>query len=262
MLDARHAEISKLLQSAQATRWAYSDIKDYWETVSNPVQYGQGMGNWVPENEYAHKLLLDAIALYLPQTEQKILDLGAGSGRITKMLLEHFPDCQVILVDASQNMLNATTQTLAAYTGRYELVVGDFLGGVVDFPAESFDCIVSVFAICHGRGLGQYQQLYANLYRWLKPSSCFVCYDHVCGATGHFTTLNVAGWLEFMQEFQSKEEAEAGVLSTYQEDYPLSLHQHLTLLTEAGFPTVDVLFKRDIFGIYAGVKSSPGGAYS
>ena len=258
MFDARIIEIATLLQSAQATKWAYSDIKDYWETLSNPVRYGQGMGKWVPEYEYAHKLLLDTIALHLPSTEQaqcKVLDLGAGSGRITKMVLERFPECQVTLVDASQNMLNATTQTLAAFPGRYELVVDDFLGGRVDFPAESFDCIVSVFAICHGRELSQYQQLYDNLHRWLKPSGCFVCYDHVAGATDQFTVLNIAGWLDFMQQFQSKQEAEEGVRSTYQEDYPLSLHQHLTLLSEAGFSTVDVLFKRDIFGIYAGIKS-------
>jgi SAM-dependent methyltransferase len=135
------------------------------------------------------------------------------------------------------------------------VLVGDFLNDGLEFPTDAFDCVVSVFAICHGRAVAQYARLYANLHRWLKPGGCFVCYDHVLGATDYFTLLNVASWQEFMMRSQSKEETEPGILSTYQEDYPLSLHQHLTLLTDAGFQGADVLYKRDILAIYAGVKA-------
>ena len=254
MLDARQQELATLLQTAQATQWAYSSINDYWETLANPVQYGMSMAKWIPDYEYAHKLLLDTLGLYLPPAGN-VLDLGAGSGRIAKMVLTRFPDCHVTLADASANMLNATAQTLADFPGRYATALGDFLHDGLSFPDESFDCIVSVFAICHGRGIEQTARLYANLHRWLKPGGCFVCYDHVRGATDHFTLLNVAGWQDFMMQFQSKEQAQAGILSTYQEDEPLSLHQHFTLLTEAGFQGADVLYKRDILAIYAGVKA-------
>jgi tRNA (cmo5U34)-methyltransferase len=254
MLDARQQELAKLLQTAQESKWAYSEINAYWEQLTNPVNYGRNMAKWVPDYELTHKLLLDTIGLYLPPSGN-VLDLGAGSGRVAKMVMERFPDCRVTLVDASANMLDATSQTLADLSGRYEVMVGDFLNDGVDLPAESFDCIVSVFAICHGRAISQYARLYANLHHWLKPGGCFVCYDHVLGATDHFTLLNVAGWQEFMLQFGSKEEAQAGILSTYQEDGPLSLPQHLTLLTEAGFQAADVLYKRDILAIYAAVKA-------
>ncbi len=254
MLNANQQELAKLLQRAQSTQWAYAEINNYWEALANPVQYGKNMTKWVADYDYTHKLLLDTIGLSLPPSG-KVLDLGAGSGRIAKMVMQRFPDCQVTLADASANMLAATTETLSEFSGRYDVVVGDFLQDGLGFPAESFDTIVSVFAICHGRGLDQYARLYANLQRWLKPSGCFVCYDHVRGATDHFTLLNVAGWQEFMMQFSSKEEAQAGILSTYQEDEPLSLHQHLTLLTQAGFQSADILYKRDILAIYAGIKA-------
>jgi ATP sulfurylase len=44
------------------------------------------------------------------------------------------------------------------------------------------------------------------------------------------------------------------LVSTYQEDSPLSLRQHLTQLTSVGFSSADVLYKRDIFAIYAANK--------
>jgi hypothetical protein len=53
---------------------------------------------------------------------------------------------------------------------------------------------------------------------------------------------------------QSVEQAKDGIVSTYQEDSPLSLRQHLNLLSAVGFSAVDVLYKRDIFGMYAGIK--------
>src|SRR5215204_2278429 len=122
MLDARQQEIAALLQKAQETKWAYSQIGDYWESLANPVNYGKNMAQWIPDYDLTHKLLLDNLGLYLPPSGN-VLDLGAGSGRISKMVMERFPDCQVTLADASANMIQATPQTLASFPGRYETVV-------------------------------------------------------------------------------------------------------------------------------------------
>ena len=42
--------------------------------------------------------------------------------------------------------------------------------------------------------------------------------------------------------------------STYEEDSPLTLAQHMTLLQGVGFTAVDVLWKKAIFGLYIGIK--------
>jgi hypothetical protein len=64
MLNARQQEIANLLQTAQASKWAYAQINDYWEALANPVQYGRNMARWVADYEYAHQqhltLLTDA----------------------------------------------------------------------------------------------------------------------------------------------------------------------------------------------------------
>jgi len=66
--------------------------------------------------------------------------------------------------------------------------------------------------------------------------------------------LNALGWHRLLAASQSAEQAKEGIVGTYQEDSPLSLRQHLALLAAIGFSAVDVLYKRDIFGIYAGIK--------
>ena len=246
-------QVMAYLRQARETQWEYEKVKARFEHVNAPA-YGEGMSAWVPDFEYAHELILTAIGLHLPNGG-KVLDLGAGSGRFTKRILEYHNNFQVTLVDFSENMLDEAHNTLHELVGRYQIHCGDFFSAGVNFPSNSFDCVVSVFAICHGRNVEVYNNLYQRVCHWLKPGGCFICYDHVLGDTEKFTLLNVVGWKQFMDLCWSADRVRDAIVSTYQEDSPLSLQRHIRLLSDAGFGAVDVLYKKDIFAIYAGVKS-------
>jgi tRNA (cmo5U34)-methyltransferase len=245
-------EVSNYLDEARNSQWEDKQVKARFEEEPAPG-YGEHMQKWIPGYDEAHALILDALRLHLPPAS-RLLDLGAGTGRVSKMILSSFDDCYISLTDFSANMLAEAPRKLAAYDGRFDTKVGDFFSEAVDYPEGSFDAVVSVFAICHGRGETVYQALYRKIRRWLKPGGLFICYDHVLGDTNKFTVLNVAGWKQYMELSQSKESTKEGIVSTYQEDAPLSLRRHLHLLEEAGFTAADVLWKRDIFGVYAAVK--------
>jgi hypothetical protein len=76
----------------------------------------------------------------------------------------------------------------------------------------------------------------------------------VLGDTFGLTALNAVGWHRLLSASQTAEQAHEGIVGTYQEDSPLSLRQHMEMLTAVGFAAADVLYKRDIFAIYAGFK--------
>jgi tRNA (cmo5U34)-methyltransferase len=193
MREERQRQVARLLEVAEDSRLDHAQVAHFWETFANPGQYGMSVSQFLPDYEFVHSLLLDAVGLYL-SPDSRVLDLGAGSGRIARMVMDRFPDSEVTLVDASPNMLRGASETLAGLTGRYHTHVGDFFQEQLDLRARSFDCIISVFAICQGRELDEYIQLYTDIYRWLKPSGALVCLDHVRGANGAFTQLNVANW--------------------------------------------------------------------
>jgi tRNA (cmo5U34)-methyltransferase len=248
-----HAEIAAMLRRAHDTQWTYAAVRERFEAEVAPT-YGEGMALWVPDYDYAHNLMLDALGMYLPEGGH-VLDLGAGTGRFSKMILERYDQCHVTLVDFSTNMLEEASSKLSGFPSRHDLRSGDFFDKTTDFADQSFDCVASVFAICHAREIDRYRHLYQKIYRWLKPPGCFLSYDHVLGDAEPLTVLNVAGWRTFLQANQTPESVEEGIVGTYQEDTPLSLRQHIDLLTQAGFAAADVLWKRDIFAIYAGVKT-------
>jgi tRNA (cmo5U34)-methyltransferase len=252
MKSAEYNQIVTYLRDAEQSKYRYADIKARFEAEPAAV-YGTNMASWIPDFAYAHHLLLESIALHLP-AHASALELGAGSGRVSKLLLETFPDLHLTLVDISANMLGEAEKQLAPYADRCQATVHDIFDAHLDFPAHSFDCVVSVFAICHAQGMDVYEQLYRRIYGWLKPQGYFVCYDHVLGDSFELTALNALGWHRLLAASQTVEQAREGIVSTYQEDSPLSVRHHMHLLSAAGFQAVDVLYKRDIFAIYAGVK--------
>ncbi len=71
---------------------------------------------------------------------RKLLEVGAGVGAQTEILLRHFPELHVVGVEASASNLEAARRYLATQPGaqgRYEMHHGD--AGRLGFEAESFD---------------------------------------------------------------------------------------------------------------------------
>ncbi len=181
MISAEYNQIVEYLQLAEQSMYSAQDIKARFESEPAAV-YGQTMASWIPDYAYTHQLLLESLAIHLP-THAKGVDLGAGSGRVAKLLCSTFPNFQLTLVDISANMLREAERQLAGYAGRCQFLVRDIFDTNLEFPKGSLDCVVSVFAICHAQGIEVYEQLYQRIYHWLKPQGYFVCYDHVLGDT-------------------------------------------------------------------------------
>ena len=215
--------------------------------------YSQRKPLWLPEHDYAMSLVLKVLKSYLPDSA-RVVDLGAGTGNLSRRVLKALPDCHVTLVDFSQNMLNEAPRLLAAFDGRYRIMLEDFWR--VEFPAGEYSGVVASFALHHGRGEAAYRNLYRKIYGWLEVPGIFVCCDVVQGDTPALAEMNEAGWRGFLQKRAFASEDIERIFSNYRrEDSPLSLRQHLDLLIQAGFSAADVLWKRFNFAVYAGIKS-------
>jgi tRNA (cmo5U34)-methyltransferase len=214
--------------------------------------YSQRDPIWLPEFRQMFALVSELLKPHL-KADDLILDVGAGTGNLSRTVLEAIPDVKCVLMDFSANMLSAVPLVLAPFAGRFETLVADFIDA--DYGAARYDAIISSFAIHHCRGAAEYGALYRKLANALKPGGIFVCCDVVAGADESLSLLNENGWRAFLIE-QGLESAEVErILSNYHvEDSPLDCPSHLTLLKEAGFATVDVVWKRSNFAVYVGIK--------
>src|SRR5687768_9869091 len=112
MNHAEFRQIAEYLRIAERSKYTYGDIQARFKTET-AATYGDNMGRWIPDFEYAHQLLLDSIAIHLP-ANARMVELGAGTGRVSQLLLDTFPDLRLSLVDLSGNMLDAARKRLAA----------------------------------------------------------------------------------------------------------------------------------------------------
>ena len=215
--------------------------------------YSQRKPVWLPEYAGSLNLITKVIKPCLALTKKpSVLDLGAGTGNLSRTVLEVFPTCQVTLVDFSANMLAEVPHVLAAFPDKYVIRQADFWE--VKFPKGRFDAVVTSFALHHGRGDAVYEGLYKNIYSWLRPGGVFACCDAVEGDNPEVDALNLAGWRRYLSKNLTATDVK-GMLSHYRrEDSPISLRKHLLLLEKAGFSCVDILWKRFNFAVYMAVK--------
>jgi trans-aconitate 2-methyltransferase len=115
------------------------------------------------------KKVLARIAL---RGDERVLDAGCGTGRLTRDLLEALPRGQVVALDVSQNMIDAARSYLQADFGdRVEFACCDLL----DLPFEQqFD---GIFSTASFHWVRDHERLFQNLYRALRPGGwlCAQC---------------------------------------------------------------------------------------
>ena len=118
----------------------------------------------------------------LPLTgDERILDAGCGSGRVTEALASRLPRGRVVALDASASMIEAARERLAPFGDRIEYVVAD-LG--LPLPLhEPVDAILSTATL---HWVPDHDALFANLGAVLRPGGWLVAQ---CGGVGNIASV-------------------------------------------------------------------------
>lgn len=124
--------------------------------------------------------------------DERILDAGCGSGRVTEQILERWPDATVVALDGSPAMVAAARERLARFAGRVEYVVAD-LGRPL--PVAPVEAIVST-ATFHW--VPDHDALFRHLAAILRPGGRLVAQF---GGEGNIASIRAVlatvgdGWL-------------------------------------------------------------------
>jgi trans-aconitate 2-methyltransferase len=123
-----------------------------------------------------HRWGLEVLERLRLRGDERVLDAGCGSGRVTEALAERLPDGHVIALDASSAMLAEASRRLARFGDRVELVHADLLEPL---PIDPVDAILST-ATFHW--VPDHDALFANLADALRPGGQLVAQ---CGGAGN-----------------------------------------------------------------------------
>jgi trans-aconitate 2-methyltransferase len=125
--------------------------------------------------------------------DERVLDAGCGSGRVTEQLAARLSRGRVVALDGSPAMIDAARDRLAPFADRIEYVVADLGEPLpIDGPVDA------VFSTATFHWVPDHDALFANLAAVLPPGGRLVAQ---CGGFGNIDSVKRAlasigdGWL-------------------------------------------------------------------
>ncbi len=196
-------------------------------------------------------LIAEAAARTTPGAA-RILDVGCGGGNFTLRLHEHLPFRHATLVDLSQPMLDRARERIAAAGVRVETRHQDVRD--TDFPEGSFDIIVAAAVLHHLREDAEWEAVFRNFSRWLRPGGSLWVFDLVSHEIPAVEALQRERYAEFLRDSGGEEYAGRILAYVEHEDSPRPLSYQLDLMRANGFTRIDVLLKNAAFAAFGGVR--------
>ena len=182
------------------------------------------------------------------------LDVGCGAGNYSLKLLEQLPDLNLTLVDLSQPMLQRASERIQEKSKRGSKIhQGDIRN--LSFQDETFDVIMAAAVLHHLRSDAEWETVFANFFRWLKPGGAVWIFDLVESSIPAVEVLSKKRYGKYLTEL--KDEAYRDHVFEYikQEDTPRPLMFQLNLLQSVGFSQVELLHKNSCFAAFGAVKN-------
>ncbi|KNF07201.1 methyltransferase, type 12 [Gottschalkia purinilytica] len=181
----------------------------------------------------------------------KVIDLGAGTGNVSKVIKDKFKNAKITCLDISRNMTEMAKLKLYGYSGvKYE--IEDFYS--YNFK-EKYNVIVSSLSLHHLATDDDKKNFFKKIYDSLYDEGVFYNLDLVLGSNNIIQDLYISKWKAFMCKSINYEEVNnRWMRKYYEEDSPSKLIDQVHWMENIGFKNVDILFKYFNYAVYGGMK--------
>jgi len=170
-----------IAQESHSTRYAPEGlgVTDNWHTQAPSRDLiGSSEGCTLAErnDSVADRTALELLPFGADERFE-LLDLGAGTGLLSVMIAEAFPNARLTLFDLTPEMLTIARQRLKPLGKRVKFVTADFAKAV---SSKSYNAVVSALAIHHLPDSGK-RHLFADIFKYLTSGGVFINADQVAG---------------------------------------------------------------------------------
>ncbi|WP_406656015.1 class I SAM-dependent methyltransferase [Methanolobus sp. ZRKC2] len=179
----------------------------------------------------------------LPSTPKIWMDTGCGTGSLISEAIEQFPDTKFLMLDPSEKMLELAKDKFPSYNHkRVEFLKASPTQEFSQKLEKKPDAITAIQ--CH-HYLDRENRTKAlkKCYELLKKGGIFITFENISPLTEEGISVGKRYWGEFQSVHgRSEDEVEAHLKRFGAEYFPINVEEHLKLLRETGFRTVELFW--------------------
>ncbi len=146
-----------------------------WKSTEHALNY-LSRADKIPHRTEGEATLLEEI----PEDARRILDIGSGNGRLLDLCLTKCRNAKGVALDFSPTMLDELKKK---YNDEERVTIVEHnINQTLTFDPESFDVVVSSFAIHHADD-NRKRNLYYEVWKILESGGTFFNLEHVSSPT-------------------------------------------------------------------------------
>ncbi|MCX8131530.1 MAG: class I SAM-dependent methyltransferase [Clostridia bacterium] len=211
------------------------------KTAHMASEYDEKINATIPYYNLFHSETIDLVKTIDPMPAIW-LDTGCGTGTFGVSACEIFKNTRFVLADPSNEML-AIAKGKITKTGDFRIEVLEAASTQdIRLPDKSFDIITAIQAH-HYMDREVRKTATENCFRMLKSGGTYITFENIRPFSETGSKVGLERWKRFqLKEGKSLAEAEKHAARFGQEYFPITIEEHLRLLKEAGFSTVEVFW--------------------
>lgn len=179
-----------------------------------------------------------------------ILDLGAGTGLLTKLVYDRFPKSTYTLVDISNDMLEIARKRFAGCANVHFTAV-DYTKSL---PDGEFDLVTSALSI-HHLSDGDKRDLYNGIYGILPDNGWFANFDQFIASSPEMNSFYNRWWYDYIEQSGLPQEEHDKWMVRKKLDKENTINDTVTMLENTGFKLVECVYSCMKFGVIIARKT-------
>ena len=212
------------------------------------IQYDNNRKSVIPCFDDFYKRSVSLLKLHKMDLNN-VIDLGAGTGLLTKEIYELYNNAHYTLVDISVDMLNIAKERFNGLDN-FNFIEHDYIESI---PGTNNDLICSALSIHHLENYEK-EKLYKNIYKALNKNGCFLNLDLFIANSAKIDNLFNKWWFNYIAQNSTETDYKNRMEEGRKLDRENTIRETLDLLKDCGFEDVDCIYNFMKFGVILAMK--------